>query len=58
MSGRERQRDMRSRRLYGLVTKAKRLLPTGAPFDNSLNYIQAWNQLEYPAESRGAALAQ
>ena len=38
---------MRSRRLYGLVRTAKRLLPTGAPFDNSLNYIQAWNQLKY-----------
>ena len=38
---------MRSRRLFGLVRTAKRLLPTGAPFDNLLNYIQAWNQLEY-----------
>ena len=38
---------MRSRRINGLVTKAKRLLPTGAPFDNSLNFISAWNKLEY-----------
>ena len=38
---------MRSRRLHRLVTRAKRLLLIGAPFDNSLNYIQAWNQLEY-----------
>ena len=38
---------MRSRKLHRLVTKLKQLLPTGAPVDNLLNYIQAWNQLEY-----------
>ena len=38
---------MRSRRLYGLVNQAKRILPTGTLVDNSLNYIAAWNQLEY-----------
>ena len=38
---------MRSRRLYRLVNRAKRFLPAGAPFDNSLNYISAWNWLEY-----------
>ena len=38
---------MRSRRLHRWVRRAKRILPTGAPIDNSLNYIQAWNRLEY-----------
>ena len=38
---------MRSKKLNRLVRRAKRLLPTGAPIDNALNYIQAWNQLEY-----------
>ena len=38
---------MRSRSLRHLVNLAKLLLPTGAPFDNPLNYIHAWNKLEY-----------
>ena len=38
---------MRSETLHRLVTRAKRVLPTGAHFDNILNYLQAWNQLEY-----------
>ena len=38
---------MRSEKLHRLVKRAKRVLPTGAPIDNALNYIQAWNQLEY-----------
>ena len=38
---------MRSRSLRHLVNLAKLLLPTGAPFDNPLNYISAWNKLEY-----------
>ena len=38
---------MRSETLHRLETRAKRLLPTGAHIDNILNYIQAWNQLEY-----------
>ena len=38
---------MRSKKLHRLVRRAKRLLPGGAPFDNALNYISAWNQLEY-----------
>ena len=38
---------MRNRVLERAVSRAKRLLPTGALIDNSLNYVQAWNQLEY-----------
>ena len=38
---------MRSRSLNLLLRCAKRLLPTGAPVDNLLNYIHAWNKLEY-----------
>ena len=38
---------MRNRSLRHLVSLAKRLLPTGARFDNPLSYISAWNKLEY-----------
>ena len=38
---------MRSRTLRHLVSLAKWLLPTGAPFDDTLNYVHAWNKLEY-----------
>ena len=38
---------MRSRSLRHLVSLAKRLLPVGAPFDDTLSYVHAWNKLEY-----------
>ena len=38
---------MRSRTLRHLVSLAKWLLPTGARFDDTLNYVHAWNKLEY-----------
>ena len=42
-TGKQRLRGFLAR----LVSAAKRTLPTGAPFDDSLNYILAWLRLGY-----------
>ena len=38
---------MRSRRVHKALRRLKRRLPTGPPFDRTLDYLSAWNRLEY-----------
>ena len=38
---------MWSRRVHKSISRWKRRLPTGAPFDRFLDYLGAWNRLQY-----------